>query len=78
MINVDLTEDQAKLLLILAGNCAGSLGSLGTFYMLFEKLSPLTDEIPEPLVKTIEPPFGGPKYQTFVVTQDQLDSIICD
>lgn len=38
MIRLDLDDNQAKFLLILLGNCAGSLSTYGLYHELYEKL----------------------------------------
>lgn len=66
MITLELTEEQAKLLLIITGSCAGALGSLGVYDMVRSKLR-VIGETPDPIFRA--------KHETIVITSGMLERI---
>lgn len=73
MINLELTEDQAKLLLILSGMCTGHNGSRGVYQMLYKKLNVLDHDhqgVYDPIVS-----MQGDQLYSLEITESMLQSI---
>lgn len=78
MITLELTERQAKLLLILTGSCAGTLASDGVYQKLIYALGvdEYTCEVPEPNAR-IYSGVGSKsaKLYSLTVTQGHIDAL---
>jgi hypothetical protein len=78
MITLELTERQAKLLLILTGACAGELASDGVYAKLIHALNvdEYSCEIPEPNARIYSGVgLESAKLYSVTVTQSHIDAL---
>lgn len=67
MVTLDLTDEQAKMLLIVTGNMAGTNGSRGVFQKLMGHLGVRFDGVPDPYLNA--------QHNTIIVSDALIESI---